>query len=412
MPAGATFSAGPGNTTGTLNWTPANGQVGSYTVTFTASNAISGLGATTITVTDANKIPVAALALAPGTGNAPLAVALNATASSDSDGTIVSYGFDFGDGSASITQATATTSHSYAAGNWTATLTVTDNDGGSRSTTAPIIVAAVPPQPNLVGNPSFESGLTSWNAFASCVLTRVAGGFDGGWAAQMAATGTSTSSFGINDHPDWVGPTSAAVLRYRFTAWVRSASSTGLAKISVKEYSIATGATLGSVLTTGLRLSPTWQMMTVDYVTTASGSTLDFNVKDFPVVAGEVFLTDNLAVRSVTGEPAMIASAQAQLVTQEIMAERPLEPRICPSPFRSEATLSFATSRSGALRVDVIDLAGRNVRQLVNDPDAPAGMHLIRINAGAGGAPLNPGIYFYRVDAREGVKTGRFVVLR
>ena len=108
----------------------------------------------------------------------------------------------------------------------------------------------------------------------------------------------------------------------------------------------------------------------------------------------------------------MIASAQAQEVAEEIKAVRPLEPRICPSPFRSEATLSFATSRSGPLRVDVIDLAGRNVRQLVNDADAPAGMHMIRINTGGGGEPLNPGIYFYRVDAREGVKTGRFVVLR
>jgi len=302
MPAGATFTAGSGNTTGTLSWTPASNQVGSYSVTFTASNAGSGSAGTAITVTAANKLPTASLVVTPGTGNAPLAVIANASASSDSDGTIVSYRFDFGDGTSPSVQTSPNASHTYAAGNWTATLTVTDNDGGTRSSSAPLIVAAVPSQPNLVGNPSFETGTASWNAFASCVLARVAGGFDGGYAAQMTATGTSTASFGLNDHPDWVGPTSAVGLRYRFTAWVRSTSSTGLAKLSVKEYSIATSALLGSVLTAGVRLSPTWQMITVDYVTLASGSTLDLNVKDFPVVAGEVFLTDNLSIRDVTGQ--------------------------------------------------------------------------------------------------------------
>jgi len=96
----------------------------------------------------------------------------------------------------------------------------------------------------------------------------------------------------------------------------------------------------------------------------------------------------------------------------EILNVVPLAPRLYPSPFRSAATLSFATSRPGVLRVDVVDVAGRRVRQLANDMDAPAGMHELTISTNGGGEPLGQGIYFYRIEAGEGLRTGRFVVLR
>ena len=51
LPSGATFTAGAGNTTGTLMWTPASNQAGEYDVVFTASNALSGSNATHIHVT-------------------------------------------------------------------------------------------------------------------------------------------------------------------------------------------------------------------------------------------------------------------------------------------------------------------------------------------------------------------------
>jgi plastocyanin len=52
VPAGATFTPGAGNTSGALAWTPATGDAGSYTVTFTATNALSGSASTAITVTN------------------------------------------------------------------------------------------------------------------------------------------------------------------------------------------------------------------------------------------------------------------------------------------------------------------------------------------------------------------------
>jgi hypothetical protein len=57
VPAGATFTPGPGNTSGTLSWTPDFTKAGSYSVTFTASNALLGSGTTAVTVTNTGPRP-------------------------------------------------------------------------------------------------------------------------------------------------------------------------------------------------------------------------------------------------------------------------------------------------------------------------------------------------------------------
>src|SRR6185295_93502 len=49
VPAGANFTPGPGNTSGTLSWTPGYTQAGPYTVTFTATNALTGSASTALT---------------------------------------------------------------------------------------------------------------------------------------------------------------------------------------------------------------------------------------------------------------------------------------------------------------------------------------------------------------------------
>ena len=84
-----------------------------------------------------------------------------------------------------------------------------------------------------------------------------------------------------------------------------------------------------------------------------------------------------------------------------------LRSRVMPSPIRSSGTLSFATSRSGSLRVEILDLAGRRVHRLLDRAEAPAGRHELSIPR-----DLNTGVYFYRIEALERVETGRFAVLR
>ncbi|TMQ56084.1 MAG: PKD domain-containing protein [Candidatus Eisenbacteria bacterium] len=411
-PSGSSFTPGPGNTTGTFTWTPAAGDTGTFVVTFTAANALSGTSATTITVQRTNQLPTARLVATPSSGNEPLQVTLDATGSSDPDGSIASYRFDCGDGTIIGPQAGAVTGHTFLVGNWTATVTVTDNGGGTGSASTPIAVA---PAPNLAKNPSFEVNTNGWVAQASCVLSRVAGGYDGSYAAQLAATGGSKTSFGINDHPDCVPAVSAGGITYRFSAWVRSESNTGMAKIRVGEYKVSTGSLLREVITAGVRLSPTWQLVTLDYVTVGgpTTTTLDFWIKDYPVVVGETFLVDNVSVRNVPGSPPLAASLPQQPEPQANLSAPSLEPRLNPNPIRSEATLSFATSRPGWLRVDIFDVAGRRVRELVNYVDVPGGVHELRFDGrDNNGHRLGAGIYFYRIDAREGVRLGRFVMLR
>ncbi len=416
LPSGANFTPGPGNTSGTLTWTPGAGDVGNHSVTFTATNALSGDATTVITVLPPNQLPVAALTATPSTGNDPILTTADATGSVDPDGSIVTYGFDFGDGFVVGPQASPVSpAHSYAAGSWTLTVMVTDNDGGTGTRSVPILVAAVPSQPNLVGNPSFETNSTGWGSYSGGVLARIAGGFDGGWGLQITG-GSTTASFGCNDSPNWVASVPAAGTKYRFTAWVRSVAHLGTAKLQVREYLGSTKT--GSIYSSGVPLTSNWQPVTVDYITVSSGSTLDFQVIDFPVVGNEVFVTDNISIRNVTGTgPALLAGNDArqpgtgpESLQSDLEGRVPLRGALSPSPLRSRSTLTFVTTRAGSLVVELYEITGRRARVLMDQSDAPAGLHRIPVDTrDDGGGALSPGVYFYLVRAAEGRSTGRFV---
>jgi parallel beta-helix repeat protein len=405
VPTGASFTSAPSNDSGTFTWTPVGGDIGTHPVTFTAQNVLAGTASTSVTVMPFNVLPSAQLTVTPSTGNSPLSVTANAAASSDADGTIVSYRFNFGDGTIVGPGPASSATHALGPGNWTVTVTVTDNDGGQASRFTTVLVAATPPQPNLVGNPSVESNTTGWGGYSGGVIQRVFGGFDGSWGLQTTGDSTSTVSFGCNDAPNWIGTVPAVNMVYRFTAWVRSQSHTGTAKIQVREY---TGAIkVGNLYSNGVTLSPTWQFLTVDYLTVATGSTLDFQVVDFPLVTREVFIADNIGIRDVTGtttavEPNPVVNGMA-----------PLKGRLTPSPLRSRSALTFSTTRPGPIRVTLFDVQGRRVRDVARETNASAGAHRYDVDGRAGdGGGLAAGVYFYRIEALEGSSSGRFVVLR
>jgi hypothetical protein len=178
------------------------------------------------------------------------------------------------------------------------TFTVTDSLGAADPTPASrVITVAVA---NLVGNPSFETDTNGWKAYpnTATVIQRVPGGQEGAFALEVRGPAASTAEFGINDSPNWVATTGAAGTRYRFTAWVRSAASTGQARLRLREYLNGTqfGPTTYSPV---VPLTPTWQLVALDYVTQRAGSNLDVQVLDYPVTPGEVFQTDNIVIRVV-----------------------------------------------------------------------------------------------------------------
>jgi hypothetical protein len=89
---------------------------------------------------------------------------------------------------------------------------------------------------------------------------------------------------------------------------VRAASSGGQARLRVREYQglVRIGAT--GYFSNSVALSPTWSALILDYVTQQAGTTLDLQVEDVPLAAGETFQVDNLSIRLVTGAaPARVA---------------------------------------------------------------------------------------------------------
>lgn len=418
---GATFTPGPGNTSGTLSWTPAPGDTGTYDVVFTAANALTGQSVTRLVVGVANQPPVAVVVATPATGNAPLNVSLDATGSSDPEGPIASYRFDFGDGTVVGPQAGGVAAHSYAAGVWNARVTVTDGAGAVNTVSRTITVATPGPGTNLVANFSFETTINGWNGYSGAGLARVGGGFDGAWALQMTSTTGTLSSFGVNDSPNWVANAGAAGSRHRFGAWVRSEASQGSVRLQVREYLGATkiGPTTLSV---PVPLSTAWQYVTVEHITQTSGTTLDFQVYDSPIVTGEVFLVDNVSIHLVppagpalvAGDP-LAATGPGDPAGAATGAGLPVEfgARMVPTVTHADATLHLSLTRRGPVRVDLFDASGRLVRNLLDDPDMAPGSHLLRVDGRGGrGDRLGSGVYFYRVQAAERSAVGRYVLVR
>ena len=414
MPAGATFRAGAGNTSGTLSWTPGSTQAGAHTVAFVAANALSGVTTTTITVVNRNQPPSLSLTVSPVSGNYPLLVSANAAGSSDPDGVIVSYRFDFGDGATSGPQSSPLANHLYARpGVWRLTVTATDNLDATRAQSATIQVGPIQLGPNLCGNGSFESDSGGWGGYGASTLRRMPGGFDGGSALELKSGVAGLGGFGLNDAPDWVHATGPAGQAYRYSAWVRSASATGACKVQIAEYAggrwrthiVAPPGSGKTLLGLEIVRRLDRQLLTLDYTTLGSQTTLDFQVVDTPVAPGETFLADDVAIHLLSSTVSVGDAATEDLP--------PLAPRFSPSPLRSQASLRFVTARRGPLRVGLYDLGGRRVRVLADPSDAPAGLHRFSVDGRDDhGEVLAAGVYFYRIQAGEGEASGRFVILR
>ena len=101
-------------------------------------------------------------------------------------------------------------------------------------------------------------------------------------------------------------------------------------------------------------------------------------------------------------------------VTLEILAgSGVLQTAVAPNPLNPSGTLSFITRTPGAVRVALYDLNGRLVRTLMRQDAVEPGAHEISFEARDGnGRTLSSGVYFYRIESRDGVDTGRFTVLK
>jgi hypothetical protein len=86
---------------------------------------------------------------------------------------------------------------------------------------------------------------------------------------------------------------------------------------------------------------------------------------------------------------------------------------VIPNPLNPEAVLRFVTTQSGEASVRLFDVSGRMIRELMPRAVLAAGEHRIAIRGeDASGRRLASGVYFYRVEAREGTSIGRIAVVK
>jgi hypothetical protein len=83
-----------------------------------------------------------------------------------------------------------------------------------------------------------------------------------------------------------------------------------------------------------------------------------------------------------------------------------------PNPFNPSTTISFDVERSGPVRLEVFDLAGRKVRTLV-DRRYEAGRHAVRWNGlDDAGAAVSSGVYLVRYESREGSAMKKAILVK
>jgi VCBS repeat protein/flagellar hook capping protein FlgD len=91
----------------------------------------------------------------------------------------------------------------------------------------------------------------------------------------------------------------------------------------------------------------------------------------------------------------------------------PLVATIAPNPLNPQGTISFTTTRTGPLSVRLYDMMGRLVKTLCDSREAGPGLHRFMFDGTTdGGRRLASGAYFFKIEALEGTKTGRLVLLR
>ena len=83
-----------------------------------------------------------------------------------------------------------------------------------------------------------------------------------------------------------------------------------------------------------------------------------------------------------------------------------------PNPFNPSTTISFGLSKRSRVRLEVFDIAGRRVTDLIDDL-RDAGWHEVVWNGRAGsGEPVASGVYFYRIATEGWTDTRRMILIR
>jgi hypothetical protein len=449
--AGATFVKNASNTSGTLTWTPSFTQAGSYAVTFTASNTLSGSATTDITVMGVDRAPVVtAPASVTGSTTIPMTFTVSA-ADPDGDAILsltasgVPLGATFASNVAHTSGTFNWTPDPSQAGNYTVTFTV--SNALSRSAATAIYVS-----PGVDRPPVADPGPDGTGVVGVPVDFDGSGSFDpdGDPLAYAWDFGDGSTGSGVT-----VSHGYSAIDTYTVTLTVTSngLSDSGTATMTIIEAYSATAFTTGGNGTVSLNSGKPYLCVQIqpgggyensqvnlsrlrmqytggsvpEIFADASKSAVEadknhdgvteitacFRKEDLRLLfSGLPQGTNNVNV-DIRGDLVTGGGFHATLSLVVKSTGGALAASIAPNPLNPRAKLTFATTRPGAARVQIFGPQGRLVRTVV-DQVMPAGYHDVDIEGrSAIGSKLASGVYLVTIWTQyDGEETKRITVLK
>ncbi|HPF36777.1 MAG TPA: FlgD immunoglobulin-like domain containing protein [Candidatus Krumholzibacteria bacterium] len=118
-------------------------------------------------------------------------------------------------------------------------------------------------------------------------------------------------------------------------------------------------------------------------------------------IGGQQFAIDNVCAR-LDGSTSDVASAPAAVS---------LQPNY-PNPFNPSTTLSFTLGAEGPVRLTVHDVSGRVVRTLIDEVRAAGPNQVIWDGRDERGTEAAAGVYFVRVESRQGVDAQKIALIK
>jgi hypothetical protein len=91
--------------------------------------------------------------------------------------------------------------------------------------------------------------------------------------------------------------------------------------------------------------------------------------------------------------------------------KKPVSLHVRPNPMNPKAEITFSLAQSGPVRIALYDLSGRLVRTILNESRG-AGDHVVSFDTSSGGGRVASGVYFLKIQARQGEDVRRVTVLK
>ena len=442
LPAGSTFTPNGANTSGMFSWTPSFTQAGLYNLTFTASNALSGVAATAITVTNVNQAPVvdaiAALTVAEG------GTAARALVASDPDGDPVTLSMLSGPAFASVAGTTLTVSPTYAdSGSYTVVVRAVDESLNTDQSASVVVtnvdrapvVTAPPTQTGKAGvahsfaltasdpdgdpiaslivdtsllpvghdaifstDPPNNSGTFTWNSTPSDT-----GSFIVTFTAANALTGTAPTSIQLRMPLSVAVPTDAA----------------GVEGLAITLTATATNPEASETLAMSAAGAPASLSFSHTTSVSPATATLTGTLTHVDAVA-----SPHAIVWSVSDGSGETASATTILHVSTITAVTATDgssgpPRVVyfrsrPNPFQSSAQIELRMDGgplAGQLTIGIYDIQGRLVRSLFKGASS-ASTTVSWDGTTTSGERAGSGVYYYRLDVGSTHLKRRLILLK